>query len=147
VKATGIRSPGANRTRRNVVLSACLLVVAVIALVTLWPRMGTPGFTGVLVTVPACPPDADGCRAFVTSESDGSIAAHKDWTGGPRAVSIVLAPGRYAVSAEGCTGDELQNSVITVTSGYHAVIHLGSSWQMPAFVGRTCPGFLATASP
>ncbi|MFI5287222.1 MAG: hypothetical protein ACHQ4F_12990 [Candidatus Dormibacteria bacterium] len=147
MKATGIKSAGANRTRRDAVISGCLLLgVAVIALVALWPRTGAPGFTGVAITVPACPPDVDGCRVLVTDESDGDLAAHKDWMGGPIAVSIVLSPGRYAVSAEGCTWDRLGDSVVTVTSGYHAVIDLGGSWQMPAFVGRTCPGFFATAS-
>ncbi len=147
MNATGIRPTGATRTRRNGVITAGLLLgVAVMALVALWPRAGIPGFTGLTVTVPACPPDVDGCRVFVTNEGDGSLATQTDWTGGPVAVSIVLSPGRYAISAEGCTGDRIGDSAVTVASGYRAAIALGSSWQMPAFVGRICPGFLATAS-
>ncbi|MFZ0128588.1 MAG: hypothetical protein WAL77_04105 [Candidatus Dormiibacterota bacterium] len=147
MNATGIRPTGATHTRRNGVITAGLLLgVAVMAIVALWPRAGTPGFTGLIVTVPACPPDVDGCRVFVTNEGDGSLAAHKDWTGRPVAVSIALSPGRYSISAEGCTGDRIGDSVVTVASGYHAALELGSSWQMPAFVGRICPGFLATAS-
>jgi hypothetical protein len=147
VKATGIGS-GRNPTHRNAVITAGLLLgVAVIALVTLWPRTGSPGFTGVAVTVPGCPPDVEGCRLFVTNDSDGSVAAHRDWSGGPLAVSMVLQPGGYTVWAEGCTADSLEGTVITVTSGNHAVIDLGNFWQLPAFVGRTCPGFLANASP
>jgi len=141
VKATGIRPAGANRTRRKHSdhrLSAARRRRPRVR--HLVDTHGTSGFTGVLVTVPACPPDVDGCRVFVTSESDGTVAAHKDWTGGDTTVSIVLSPRRYAVSAEGCTGDELENSVITVTPGDQAVIDLGSSWQMPAFVDAPVPG-------
>ena len=44
-------------------IAACALVGGVVvALTTLVPGPGEPGWTGAAVEVPYCPADADGCR-------------------------------------------------------------------------------------
>jgi hypothetical protein len=146
VEATDTRSERGIRTHRGAVVGTCVLVGGIlVALFALWPREGTPGFTGVAVTVPRCPADVDGCRVLVTNEGNGSLAAHHDWSGAAATLKVVLPSGRYAVSAEGCTGDKIGNSAFTVTSGFHATIDLGNAWELPGFVGRTCPGFVSAA--
>jgi hypothetical protein len=134
------------RMRVRGALALCIVVVAVAAVIAEWPRPGTPGWTGVAVTVPSCPIGAEGCRVFLTRASDGSAAGHDDWRGPATTLKIVLPAGRYAVSAEGCTGDRIANDQISVTSGFHTEIDLGSAWQMPGFPGRACPGFIPAAS-
>ena len=123
------------------ILAGCILI----ALVALWPREGTPGFTGVALTVPACPVDVDGCRVLVTNEGNSALASHRSWSGAATSLEIVLPSGRYAVSAEGCAGDKIENIAFTVTSGFHATIDLGNAWELPRFVRRSCPGFVSAA--
>ena len=134
------------RMRRRGALALCIVLVAVAAAIAEWPRAGTPGWTGVAVTVPSCPVSAEGCRVFLTRASDGSAAGHDDWRGPATTLKIVLPAGRYAISAEGCTGDRIANDQISVTSGFHTEIDLGSAWQMPGFPGRACPGFIPAES-
>jgi hypothetical protein len=55
-------------------------------------------------------------------------------------LSLVLPAGRYAIAAEGCGGDTIPATTVTVTSGFHTVVDLGTYWQMPGFLGRVCPG-------
>lgn len=123
-------------------MALCLLLVgAAAALIVLWPRPGTTGFTGVAVTVPACPGDVKGCRLFIARAPDASSAGHDDWSGASTTLNMPLPPGRYTISAEGCTGDQIGNRAISVMSGFHTAIDLGASWELPGFLGRACPGF------
>jgi hypothetical protein len=137
---------GLVRTRFGAALAVCILAAAVVLVIAVWPRPGTSGWTGVAVTVPSCPTGAEGCRVFLTHASDGSADGHDDWRGPATTLKFVLPAGRYAVSAEGCTGDRIANDQISVTSGFHTEIDLGSAWQMPGFPGRACPGFIPAAS-
>ena len=129
------------------VLAFCVLIAGAVAAITA-SKSGPDlsGWTGVAVTVPACPADAHGCRLLVdhasgaTSASEAA-AAHEDWSGAATALKIVLPAGSYAVSAEGCYGYKIESVAATVTSGFHAAFKLGSNWEMPQFLGRTCPGF------
>lgn len=137
---------GLVRTRVGAALAVCILAAAVVLVIAVWPRPGTSGWTGVAVTVPSCPIGAEGCRVFLTRASDGSAAGRDDWRGPATTLKIVLPAGRYAISADGCTGDRIANDQISVTSGFHTEIDLGSAWQMPGFLGRACPGFIPAAS-
>jgi hypothetical protein len=123
---------------------SCVLLAG--ALIVLSPRPGTPGFTGAAVTVPACPADAAGCRLLVVRVSDGSAAGHDNWSGAASTLNLALPAGRYAVSAEGCTGDRIESRAISVTAGFHTAVNLGGLWEPVGAVGRACPGFIATAS-
>jgi hypothetical protein len=135
------------RTHRGWAVGIGILVAcAAIALIALWPRAGSPGFTGVAVTVPQCPAALDGCRVFAADESDGALVAHEDWSGSATTLNIQLPSGHFAISAQGCKGDQISGSSVAVTSGFHAAIDLGTAWQLPAFDRRICPGFIATAS-
>ena len=87
-------------------IAACALVGGVVvALTTLVPGPGEPGWTGAAVEVPYCPADADGCRVFAIRTSTGSNTvngpdvAHKDWSGAATALNIALPAGTYAISA------------------------------------------------
>jgi hypothetical protein len=125
-------------------LAAAIGVMAVglgVALILLWLRSGAAGFTGVAVTVPACPGDVQGCRVFVTHASDGSPVAHQDWSDASTTLNIVLPAGRYGIAAQGCRGDSIPMSTVTVASGFHTAVDLGRYWELPSFSGRTCPGF------
>lgn len=133
---------GPLRTRLGRALALCMLAAGVVAVIALWPRPGNQGFTGVSVTVPACPPDVEGCRVLVTRLADAGIVTHDDWSGAARTLDVALTAGRYAVSAEGCTGDSIEGRVVSVTSGTHTAIDLGTSWDLPSFLGRACPGFI-----
>jgi hypothetical protein len=129
-------------------LAACALVGGVVvALITLGQGPGEPGWTGVAITVPSCPADAHGCRVFVIRASIGSNSvngpdiARKDWSGAATTLNIVLPPGTYAISAEGCAGYKIENTLISLTSGFNRAIVLDTNWEMPEFLGRVCPGF------
>ena len=132
---------GAHRSRW---IAVGAVLAAALVLVALWPRTGTSGFTGVAVTVPSCPPDVDGCRVFVKDLSN-SGSAHADWSGAATTLKIGVPAGRYALFAEGCAGDRITGTTITVSSGFHQTIDLGESWDLVAFLGRTCPGFAGRA--
>jgi hypothetical protein len=147
VKPLVVRSPSAIREHRGRVVAACVLTLGIlVAVIAFWPRTGTRGFTGVAVMVPSCPAGAEGCRVFVTRASDGSPAAREDWSGTATTLNMVLPAGRYGVAAEGCTGDSIEMSVVTVISGFHTALDLGVYWEMPRFLGRACPGFIPAAS-
>lgn len=131
------------RTHRSLAFTLCVLVVGVgTGLILMLPRSETPGFTGVAVTVPACPTDDEGCRVFVTRASDGSPAAHQDWSGGNTVLNIALPAGRYSIAAQGCRGDSIEMPVVTVAPSFHTAVDLGVDWQLPKFLGRVCPGFI-----
>jgi hypothetical protein len=133
------------RTHRREAVILCGLITALGGLViVLVLGQGTASWTGVEVTVPSCPADAQGCRLFV-AHVDGTPVAHADWSGVSTTVPVQLAAGHYAISAEGCRGYEIENSVVSVQAGDATAINLGSAWQTPGFVNRTCPGFVATA--
>jgi hypothetical protein len=118
---------------------------ALAALALLWPRAGSPGWTGAAVAVPSCPADAGGCRMSVVkwSEAGGSgpVVAQEDWSGSPATLKVVIPSGTYAVSAEGCTGYRIEDMRISVTPGFHAAIDLGLNWELIGAVARGCPGF------
>jgi hypothetical protein len=131
-------------------LAFCALIAGAAAAITaLRSGPDVSGWTGVAVTVPACPADAHGCRLLVddasgatsASAAAAAAAAHEDWSGAATTLKIVLPAGTYAVSAEGCYGYKIESVAATVTSGFHAAVKLGSNWEMPQFLGRTCPGF------
>jgi hypothetical protein len=144
---TEARRAGVIREHRTRALSFCaLLAGALVACIVLWPRPGTPGFTGVAVTVPTCPAAAEGCRLLVVRSSDGSAAGHHDWSGNAATLNVPLPAGRYAISAEGCTGDRIESRAIAVSAGFHAAVDIGASWELVGSVGRACPGFNSTAS-
>ena len=133
-------------------IAACALVGGVVvALTTLVPGPGEPGWTGAAVEVPYCPADADGCRVFAIRTSTGSNTvcgpdvAHKDWSGAATALNIALPAGTYAISAEGCVGYKIENVLVSLTSGFHKAIALDTNWEMPVFPGRACPGFRSVA--
>ena len=130
---------------RRIAAAVCLvLACAVVASVALWPRPSNRGFTGIAITVPSCPTSADGCRVFA-DDMDGTPFAHEDWSGSTTTLNIRLPAGRYLISAEGCRGEEIASSLVSVASGFHTEIALGNTWEMPSFLGRSCPGFIPTA--
>jgi hypothetical protein len=124
------------------VFSCVLLAVCIV----LWPRPGTPGFTGAAVTVAGCPIEAAGCRLDVVRVSDGGASGHDDWSGTGATLNVVWPAGRYAISAEGCTGDRIESRAISVTAGFHTAVDLGSLWELVGSAGRSCPGFIPTTS-
>jgi hypothetical protein len=135
------------RRHRSLALSLCVLLAgAIAACIVLWPRPGTPGFTGVAVTVSTCPADAAGCRLLVVRVSDGSASGHDDWSGTGSTLNVVVPAGRYAISAEGCAGDKFMGRAISVRTGFHTAVDLGGSWELVGSVGRSCPGFIPTPS-
>ncbi len=128
-------------------LALCAVIAGAVAAITaLKSGPEVSGWTGVAVMVPSCPPDAQGCRLLMDRVS-GSTNANEDaeapenWSGAATTLKIVLPAGTYAVSAEGCSGYKIESVAATVTSGFHAAVDLGSIWEMPAYVGRACPGF------
>jgi hypothetical protein len=139
--------------RRAVRLATCVLAAsalvagAVVVLIGLSRGAASPGWTGAAVKVPYCPADADGCRIFVVHEPEanpgasGPVIAHEDWSGPTTMRNVVLPAGTYSVSAEGCTGYKIANTVVSISSGFHIEVDLGPNWEMPGFLGRTCPGF------
>ncbi len=132
---------GAIRRRCSVAVALLAIsVAAAVALILIWPGPRVPGYTEATVTVPSCPAGAGGCRLVVTRGPDGAAVAHEDWSGAGATLGIKLPAGRYAIAAEGCAGDSIPATAVTVTSGFHTVVDLGNYWQMPGFLGRTCPG-------
>ena len=138
--------------RRRAVLAicfftACTLVGGAVARVTGLSRGAAgSGWTGAVVKVPNCPADADGCRIFVVPEIDlnsgeGAPIAQAPWSAATTTLNVVLPPGNYAVSAEGCTGYEIASTTVSISPGFHVDVDLGATWEMPAFLGTTCPGF------
>jgi hypothetical protein len=127
-------------------LATCAIVVIVFAgRAVLTPSNGEPGWMGAAIHVPECPADVDGCRVVIASSSgSGSALAspvYKDWSGSAVTLDVPLPQGTYEISAEGCTGDQIGAKLVTVTSGFHDNLDLGADWQIPHFVGRSCPGF------
>ena len=139
------------RRRRQMVLatcslSACALIGGAVAVVNGISRgHAGPVWSGAAVKVPYCPADADGCRIFVVREPDANpaagVIAQANWSAATTTLNVVLPPGTYAVSAEGCTGYEIAGTIVSISPGSHAEVELGSNWEMPGFLGRTCPGF------
>jgi hypothetical protein len=137
--------------RRKVVLAmgslaAGALVGGAVALVTgLSPGFAAPGWTGAAVNVPYCPADADGCRIFVVREPnanpEAAVIARAKWSADATSLKVVLPPGTYAISAEGCTGYKIASTTVSISPGFHDEVDLGANWEMPGFLGRTCPGF------
>jgi hypothetical protein len=151
-------NPSVKRGHRGLVLATCAIVAcallagAAVALFGLPRGSGLPGWTGVAVTVPYCPADAGGCRVVVVRETAAgpgageTVVVYQDWSSAHTAhSSLVLPAGTYAVSAEGCAGYKIGNVFVTVRSGFHAEVDLGSNWEMPGFLGRACPGFRSGA--
>ena len=150
--STGESHPGwVRRRRRQVVLTTCFLAVCALIGVAfavlngLSRGLAGPGWSGAAVKVPYCPADADGCRVFVVRERDANpgagVIAQAHWSAAATTLNVVLPPGTYAVSAEGCTGYEMASITVSISSGFHAEVDLGANWEMPGFLGRTCPGF------
>jgi hypothetical protein len=136
--------------RKNVGLALAtlaLLAGVVAAVLVLLSPPGEPGWTGAVLRVPACPADTDGCRVFVVRESDAAAVADApviddmDWSGSATTLNIRLPAGSYAISAEGCTGDQIASTPVSVTSGFHVDVDLSANWEIPKFLGRACPGF------
>ncbi len=127
-----------------------LPLALIVAVVLLWPRVGSPGWTGAAIAVPSCPVDAQGCRISVShwsdadESADASVIAQKYWSGAATTLDVLLPAGIYAVAAEGCEGYKIENAKISITSGYHVAIDLGASWELPGSIGRACPGFKTT---
>ena len=69
------------------------------------------------------------------------MIAQADWSAASTTLNVVLPPGTYAVSAEGCTGYEIASTTVSIRLGFHVEVDLGANWEMPGFLGRTCPGF------
>lgn len=133
------------RTHRRAAVLTCGLITVVGALViVLVLGQGSASWTGLEVTVPSCPASAEGCRLYVT-RSDGTAVVHADWSAAATTVDIQLPAGSYAISAEGCTGYRIDKGVVSVQAGTGTAVDLGSAWELPKFVDRTCPGFAATA--
>jgi hypothetical protein len=133
------------RTHRRAAVLLCGLITVFGGLVIVSVLgQGSASWTGVEVSVPLCPAAAEGCRLFVT-HTDGTAVVHADWSAGATTVDVQLPAGNYLVSAEGCTGYQIEKGVISVQSGAGTKVDLGSAWQMPGLIGRTCPGFIATA--
>jgi len=150
--STGARHPASwvHGRHRHLALATCALVACALAggtaaVVTGLSRgSADPGWTGAAVKVPYCPADAEDCRIFVVREPDtnpgSGVIAHADWSEATT-LNVVLPPGTYAVSAEGCTGYTIASTMLSVSPGFHAEVDLGANWEMPGFLGRTCPGF------
>jgi hypothetical protein len=140
VVTVAAKKVGRPRAIALAVIAGTLVAGALIALSMFRLQAGSPGWTGAAVSVPYCPSDAEGCRVVVT-EASGRDVAHEDWSGAPTTLRIGLAAGTYAILAEGCTGYRIDSGQISVTSGFHTAVDLGLRWEMPAFPGRSCPGF------
>jgi hypothetical protein len=142
VHAPGVAPPDLvhGRKRRLAIALVVLTLAAVVVVTVLWPRPGTAGFTGVTVAVPGCPASAQGCLVVATDASAATQVAHDGWSGAATTLNLVLPAGRYAIAAEGCAGDTIPATTVTVTSGFHTVVDLGTYWQMPGFLGRVCAG-------
>lgn len=132
---------GAKHRRRNVAVAlSAISVTAAVALILIWPGPRAPGYTGAMVTVPSCPAGAGRCGLVVTRAPDGTAVAHENWSGAGATVDIKVPAGRYAIAAEGCAGDSIPATTVDVTSGFHTIVDLGTYWQMPGYLGRSCPG-------
>jgi hypothetical protein len=133
------------RTHRRATVLLCGLITALGGLViVLVLGQGSASWTGVEASVPSCPATAQGCRLFVANP-DGTAVLHADWSGAAMTIDMQLPAGQYAVSAEGCTGYEIEKGVISVQSGAGTAVDLGTDWDLLRFVNRSCPGFDATA--
>ena len=134
------------RTHRAVAVFLCGLVTALGGLViVLVLGQGSANWTGVAVTVPSCPADAQGCRLFI-AQADGAPVLHADWSGAAKTLDVQLPAGSYAISSQGCSGYEIANNIVSVASGATSKVNLGTAWEMPRFLDRTCPGFIPTPS-
>jgi len=131
--------------RRAAVLLCGLITVAGGLVIVSVLGQGSASWTGVEVTVPACPSAAEGCRLLVTHQ-DGTAVVHADWSAGAATIDIQLPAGDYSIAAEGCTGDQIEKGVVTVHAGAGTAVDLGSFWQPVGFEHRTCPGFAASAA-
>jgi hypothetical protein len=133
------------RTHRRAAVLLCGLITVLGGLVIVsFLGQGSASWTGVEVSVPSCPAAAQGCRLFVT-HPDGTAVVHADWSAAATTVDIQLPAGSYSISAEGCSGDQIHKGIVSVQSGAGTTVDLGSYWQPLGFVGRTCPGFIASA--
>jgi hypothetical protein len=128
------------------------VVVVAAAAVLIVPRVtGDSGWTGVVIDVPICSAQLEGCRAYVIPAAEMGMAApaavaHADWSGSATALDLSMPAGSYAVALEGCTGDKTPYLAFTVTSGTHPSVDDGQGyWETPMFLGRTCPGFHGAA--
>jgi hypothetical protein len=129
--------------RRGAVLLCGLITVLGGLLIVSVLGQGSASWTGVEVSVPACPPAAQGCRLFVT-HADGASVAYADWSAAATTVDIQLPPGNYGILAQGCAEDEIAKGIVAVQSGSGTTVDLGSAWQSVGFPpGRTCLGFAA----
>jgi hypothetical protein len=115
-----------------------LVIVAVLG-------QGSASWTGVEVSVPSCPTGAEGCRLFV-AHPDGTAFVHADWSASATTVDVQLPAGTYLISAEGCTGYQIEQGAVSVRAGAGTAVDLGSAWQTVGFVNRACPGFIATTA-
>lgn len=141
---TDNRPVGWIRTHRRAAVLLCGLVTALGGLViVLVLGQGSASWTGVEASVPSCPAAAEGCRLYV-AHPDGAAVVHADWSGAATTVDIQLPAGDYAISAEGCTGYQIDKGVISVQSGAGTSIVVGSAWALTGVANRTCPGFMAT---
>jgi hypothetical protein len=131
--------------RRAAVLLCGLITVAGGLVIVAVLGQGSASWTGVEVSVPSCPSGAEGCRLFVAHQ-DGTAVVHADWSAAATTVDVQLPAGDYLISAEGCTGDQIEKGVVSVHAGAGTAVDLGSAWQTIGFVNRTCPGFIATAA-
>jgi hypothetical protein len=140
------------------VIGAALALTVVVTLLVRWGQ-GEAGWTGIMVQVPYCPSDAEGCRV-VAVPSAGALStdpftdpqiAHADWSGAPTTLEIRVGAGKYSVSAEGCSGYSMGPTTVAVSTGSHTIVDLNPGgkgyWQMPENLGRTCPGFALTSLP
>lgn len=132
-------------------VGAAMLVTLVVVLVVR-ASQGDAGWTGILVRVPYCPADAGGCRVVASAAgfdvTDSAVFTqpgipYADWSGGATTVEIRVGAGSYSVGAEGCRGYSIAPAQVTVRQDFHTVLDYapGGYWNLPGFVGRTCPGF------
>ncbi len=71
----------------------------------------------------------------------GAVIAQERWSAASATLNVVLPEGTYDVAAQGCTGYETAATLVSIRVGFHTVVDLGANWEMPGFLGRTCPGF------
>lgn len=134
----------------GLVIGAALVLTVVVVLVR--AGQGAVGWTGIVIKVPYCPFDADGCRVVAVPAGDAEVftdpnAPHADWSGGATTLEIRLGAGNYSISAEGCTGYSIDPTAVSVAKGFHTTLDYdpGGFWNLPGILGRTCPGFVSTA--
>ena len=66
----------------------------------------------------------------------GPVIAQAHWSAATTTLNVVLPPGTYAVSAEGCTGYKIASTIVSISPGFHVEVDLGANWEMPGFLGR-----------